>query len=101
MVTLRHRETYHHIFTLDANHQLHMLLGDNEGANNDYGEEDAVFAMFKFKIPSPRFAVTAPRFGTTTNQNTYIYYQENGTHLAEIAFENGYWVKDPRHILIP
>jgi hypothetical protein len=69
------------LFYLDTNQTLHALGGDSERATH-------------FRLAYPQYAVASTPPTATQSRTMYVYYQYNGTTLAEASFHDGVWDED-------
>lgn len=84
------------LFYINSKQTIYTAVGSLEGSKVVY---DAAESM-KIQLPFPHFAATASRSGNTELEDNYFYFQQNGTHLAELEFSDGSWSTTPTYILI-
>jgi hypothetical protein len=67
------------------------------------GMFDHELATLNVTLPHTRFAATTAKTMSKRQgqRDVYVYYQENGTHLAEISIRQGFWRTMPVYIQIP
>jgi hypothetical protein len=48
----------------------------------------------EFRLSYPQYSVASAEATATQSRTTYVYYQFNGTTLAEASFHDGVWDED-------
>lgn len=58
-----------------------------------FSEHEYDLSIFRIRPPFPKFTVivTVDKSATEGVQYMYLYYQLNGTHLAEVGYKDGLW----------
>jgi hypothetical protein len=84
------------LFYMNSTQSIYTSVGSLEGSRIIYDKATSM----DIQLPFPHFAATASRSGNTELEENYFYFQQNGTHLAELKFSKGSWSTTPTYILI-
>jgi hypothetical protein len=84
------------LFYMNSKQKIYTSVGSLKESKVIY---DTAVSM-NLQLPFPHFAATASRSGNTELEENYFYFQQNGTHLAEIEYSGGSWSTTPTYILI-
>jgi hypothetical protein len=85
------------LFYLDSNRTVQTV----QNLTPYVDTPDTEFAALNIHFPYPSYAITTATIrGRASSDDIYLYYQSNGTHLAEMSRQGGYWSVKPTLIQI-
>jgi hypothetical protein len=88
----------HRLFFLNKDQVISMMA---TGSNFSSLPTEYSTLTHIYRLPFPKFAVTSEYDKSMEDQVIHIYFQMNGTHLAELSYRDGRWDTSETLIRIP